>query len=258
MFTFCDRHRLAIRRTILCVSILLTAGQSACGSHAKLRPPPLATQAELTAKGKASVVFASEISTAIKSPMCMVSGVTLLKIQKNQITSVIVVSVKIADVPLGTEIFFAELDAGTYALTEIKCDNYGNYSVSYKFATLSSPFASFEVNPGEIVDLGTVHVNMFDIGATIFSSGEKKPVPIVLVNNKPEHHRTMALPEPLRAGVKLRMMRSHFPAEPAAISKACDEQRLYRSTHGSLASAFSILQLQIDAPICKFVTAKSN
>ncbi len=257
MSLFCDRHWLVYRRTLLCISVLWSAVVSACVSSQRLQPPPLASQAELTAKGKASVVFATEISTAIKSPSCMTSGVTLVKVQKPELTSIELDSAYVADVPLNTDIFFAELDAGTYALVQIYCHNVGNYSVSYNFKTQSTPFTSFEVNPGEIVDLGTVHVNMFDKESTMIARGQK-PVPIVFVNDKPEHHRTMALPEALRAGAKLRLMKSHFPAESAAVSKACDEQRLYRSTHGSIASAFSILELQLDAPICGFVTARNN
>ena len=256
MSLFCDRRRRAYGRAFLCMSVFSSALLSACAGQ-RIRPPPLASQAELTAKGKASVVFATQISNAVHTPSCERSSVTLVKIENPGLKPIDIWWVYVPKQPTNTPVYFAELDPGTYALAQIYCINTGSHSVTHQYKTQSTPFASFEVKAGEVVDLGTVHVNMFDNDSTILTAG-KNLVPTVFVYDKAEHYRTKALPQSLRGDAKLRLMKSHFPVDAAGASKACEEQRAFRSTHGAIGSAFVALKLQFDAPICEFVTTATN
>lgn len=239
-----------LRGVTIIYAILCCAVLSACGSKPPQLPPPLATPTELISRGKASVVFAAEISTPVRSPECL-SGFAMLVSLKDAMPISAIPSTLVAGKTYS--IFFIELDAGAYALKEVYCKGLGHNSPSYKFSTRSTPFVTFEVRAGEVVDLGTLHINMFDKDATFFAEG-KGPSPIVLVSSAPDHSRALALPESLRANAVLRMAKSHFPADQTALSKACEDQRLYRSTHAAIASIMSIMTLNLDAPICKFVT----
>lgn len=249
------RYATSIRNgAALCLAAVLA---SACaGNHPSL-PPPIASQEELTAKKKASVVFATQISDAIKIPMCASASATLVKFEKPLQIDFPFSEVVVADVGHNTHLFLAELDPGRYALQQFVCQNFGQYSHSYVYTTESIPFATFEVKAGEVIDAGTVHVNMWHPNKSIISKGDP-PIASVFVGDTPEHHRPMALPEALRSKVEVRLMQTRLTPSQERIAKSCAEQRLYRSTSGLIASAISVFQLQTDAPICSFVTAEKK
>ncbi len=252
-------HSTRKRAPCLATLLLITAPWvvAACGTHpVKILPPPLTSTAELVAKGKASVVFAAQISTAVKSPMCSGQSVELVKIVDRNATLLVPIGGKRnIDIPANTYVYFAELDAGLYGITQVYCTNVGSHSVSYQFRSANVPFAYFEVKAGEVVDAGTVHVNMQNPNQTIFTQGSN-PNAAVFVISAPDHHRSTALPEPLRGNVTSRLMKSNFALKPDDVTKTCSEHRLFRSTHGIVQTALSAFELQLDAPICAFVSEK--
>lgn len=223
-----------------------------CGGGAKL-PPPIASKEEFIAKKKAFIVFGAQLSTAFAMYECARrTQVALVHIQKSGVSDIVIDSIAVEGVPGDTGIYYAELDPGLYGLTQVTCRDGNNLAT---FTSEREPFAHFEIAAGDVVDAGTVHINMFGTRDSILTPAVVKP--LVVVQVQPSHNRKYVVPEAIRDQLKVTPMRTQFPATANNLTKACEEQRAYRKTPaGVAASALKLLSGIVDAPICTF-TGKS-
>lgn len=152
-------------------------------------------------------------------------------------------------------VFTAELKPGRYGIAKASCS--GPKVIFNHIAPDNRSFAYFDVRAGEVVDAGTAHINTLPNGSSLYSA-ERPATLLVFVDEEDSKSRRLRVPEGLRAKITPRLMKSNFTPDPAKLAKACDSERLWRSTYGIVGSALAVFNLEFDAPVCARLSKTSE